>query len=140
MHLYDTVIHFEGVEVGRIFKTPDFVSWANDEGVSDETLLAAIKEVETGLIDANLGGNVIKKRVARPNDGKSGGFRTIIAFKSNDNAFFIFGFAKNEKENLSLKEKKALKLLAKEYFSYDDKQLATALKVKELIEVEETSK
>lgn len=54
--------------MGRIFKTPDFVTWAKDEGVNDKALLDAVKEIEAGLIDANLGGNVIKKtcRARRP--------------------------------------------------------------------------
>ena len=101
--------------MGRIFKTPDFVTWAKDEGVNDKALLDAVKEIEAGLIDANLGGNVIKKRVAREGQGKSGGFRTLLAFKSQDKSFFMFGFAKNERENISVKEKAALKAMAKEF-------------------------
>jgi hypothetical protein len=66
--------------VGRIFKTPDFASWAKDESVDHSALLTAVQEIEDGLVDAKLGGNVIKKRVARTGQGKSGGFRTIIAF------------------------------------------------------------
>jgi hypothetical protein len=60
--------------VGRIFETPDFASWAQDESVDDSALLTAIQEIEDGLIDAKLSGNVIKKRVARTGQGKSGGF------------------------------------------------------------------
>ena len=121
--------------MGRIFKTPDFTSWAKNENVDDSALLAAIQEVENGLIDAKLGGNVIKKRVARTGQGKSGGFRTIIAFNVDDKSFFIFGFSKNEKANISIKEKTALKIMAKELLSYDNKQLAKALKSKALYEV-----
>ncbi|AZG37394.1 MULTISPECIES: type II toxin-antitoxin system RelE/ParE family toxin [Shewanella] len=67
--------------------------------------------------------------------GKSGGFRTIIAFKVDDKSFFIFGFSKNEKANISTKEKTALKIMAKELLAYDNKQLAKALKHKALFEV-----
>jgi len=121
--------------VGRIFKTPDFVTWAKDEGVNDKALLDAVKEIEAGLIDANLGGNVLKKRVAREGQGKSGGFRTLLAFKSQDKSFFMFGFAKNERENISVKEKAVLKAMAKELFAYDDEQLTQALKAKALYEI-----
>ncbi|AZG37395.1 hypothetical protein EGC80_06115 [Shewanella psychromarinicola] len=77
-------MHLKDAKWGRIFKTPDFASWAKDENLDDSALLTAIKEIEGGLIDAKLGGNVIKKRVARTGQGKSGGFRTIIAFKVDD--------------------------------------------------------
>ncbi|MDD8060276.1 type II toxin-antitoxin system RelE/ParE family toxin [Shewanella metallivivens] len=121
--------------MGRIFKTPDFTSWAKDESVDDSALLTAVQEIENGLIDAKLGGNVIKKRIARTDQGKSGGFRTIIAFKVDDKSFFMFGFSKNEKANISAKEKTALKIMAKELLAYDNKQLAKALKHKALFEV-----
>ncbi|WP_351016214.1 type II toxin-antitoxin system RelE/ParE family toxin [Shewanella sp. AC91-MNA-CIBAN-0169] len=121
--------------MGRIFKTPDFASWAKDESVDHSALLTAVQEIEDGLVDAKLGGNVIKKRVARTGQGKSGGFRTIIAFKVDDKSFFMFGFSKNEKANISAKEKTALKIMAKELLAYDNKQLAKGLKHKALFEV-----
>jgi hypothetical protein len=126
-----------GTVVGRIFKTPDFVTWAKDEGVNDKALLDAVKEIEAGLIDANLGGHVIKKRVAREGQGKSGGFRTLIAFKAQDKSFFMFGFAKNEKDNISAKEKAALKAMAKELLAYDDKALIKAIKARALLEIKQ---
>jgi hypothetical protein len=121
--------------VGRIFKTAEFTSWANDEGLEDAALLAAVDEMDRGLIDANLGGSVVKKRVPRLNQGKRSGFRTLIAFRSEDKAFYMFGFAKNERDNITKTEKAVLLELAKLLLSYSNTQLAKAIKDKELYEV-----
>jgi hypothetical protein len=102
----------------RAFQTRTFARWARGEGLGDEVLAAAVAEMERGLIDANLGGQVLKKRVALPGRGKRGGSRTLVAFKQAEKAFFIFGFAKNECANVSGEELRALKLLAKELLSY----------------------
>ena len=118
-----------------IFKTKWFNRWANREDLSDEALHAAITEMKQGLIDADLGGEVYKKRVATPGKGKRGGFRTIIAFRRDDKAFFIYGFAKNQRDNISDKELKALKLLAEELLGYSDHQLKKSLSTSELTEV-----
>ena len=92
--------------------------------------------MEQGLIDARLGGQVVKKRVALPGRGKRGSTRTLVAFKQGDKAFFIYGFAKNERTNVSDKELRALKLLAKELLNYAASTLAKATKAGELIEIE----
>ena len=76
----------------RVFKYKKFAEFAKSEGISDEALCTALSEIENGLIDANLGGGVIKKRVARSNGSKSNGFRTIIFFKEGRNVFFFYGF------------------------------------------------
>lgn len=96
----------------------------------------AVDEMERGLIDANLGGHVVKKRVAVGGRGKSGGFRTLLAYRSGDKAFFIYGFVKNERPNVSADELKALKHLAKELVNYSDKTLTKAILHGALIEVE----
>jgi hypothetical protein len=119
----------------RIFTTKWFQKWARKEGVSEEALQDAIKEMNKGLYEANLGGQVFKKRVAIPGQGKSGSVRTIVAFKIDEKAFYVFGFAKNERANIDDKELKAFKLLAKELLNYSDKQLSDALKAKELVEI-----
>lgn len=77
----------------------------------------------------------IKKRISIGNRGKSSGSRTLVAFKLNNKAFFIYGFAKNKRSNITLKEELALKMLAKLYFTYDERQIDRAIKVGELIEV-----
>jgi hypothetical protein len=119
----------------RIFKTSHFSKWANKEGLSDETLILAISEIESGLVDADLGGNVYKKRVATNNRGKSGGSRTLLAYKAGNKAFFVYGFAKNARSNVTQIELKALKALAKELLIYSNKELANAITYGEIIEV-----
>lgn len=78
----------------RVFKNKAFSKWATKEGLGDETLLAAVDEMECGLIDADLGGHVVKKRVALAGRGKSGGVRTLLAYKVGNKAFFVYGFTK----------------------------------------------
>lgn len=120
----------------RVFKNKAFSKWATKEGLSDETLLAAVDEMERGLIDADLGGHVVKKRVALAGRGKSGGVRTLLAYKVGNKAFFVYGFAKNARANIKDDELKALKRYAQELLDYSDKALTEAIKHGALIEVE----
>ena len=99
-------------------------------------LATAVAEMNRGLVDAHLGGQVVKKRVAPPGRGKRGGARTVVAFKQGEKAFFVYGFAKNERANVSAKERKALRLFAKELLSYPAATLIKAIKAGELIEIE----
>ena len=119
----------------RIFKSKAFVRFARKAGIADILLCAAIRDAERGLIAAELAGGVIKQRIARPGGGKSGGFRTLIVFRAGVRAFFVHGFAKNEKDNISSDELVALKRLASELLSYSDKALARATASGALIEV-----
>lgn len=121
----------------QIFKTKWFAHWADKEGLSSQALCAAVTEISQGLVDANLGGHVVKKRVALGGRGKSGGVRTLLAFRMNDTAFFLYGFAKNQQSNITDKELKALKLLAVKLLAYDGRQLAMAIAAQELHEVNE---
>ena len=121
----------------QAFKIKAFAKWASHEGIDDDALASAVVEMEQGLIDARLGGRVVKKRVALPGRGKRGSTRTLVAFKQSDKAFFIYGFAKKERANVSDKELRALKLLAKELLNYAAPALAKATKAGELIEIEE---
>ncbi len=120
----------------QAFKIKAFAKWAGGEGLSDDALALAVIEMEKGLIDARLGGQVVKKRVALPGRGKRGGTRTLVAFRQGNKAFFIYGFAKNERANVSDKELRALKMLAKELMSYTAAALTKATKAGELIEIE----
>lgn len=119
----------------QIFQTQWFSRWGIKEGLSERTLRQAVTEIEQGLVDAKLGGSVVKKRVAVGGRGKSAGVRTILAFKSGDRAFFLYGFAKNQRDNISDKELQALKLMATQLLAYDDKTLKKALDAHELYEV-----
>ena len=118
------------------FKIKAFAKWASGEGLSDDALASAVVEMEKGLIDAKLGGQVVKKRVALPGRGKRGSTRTLVAFRQGNKAFFIYGFAKNERANISDKELRALKMLAKELMSYTAAALTKATNAGELIEIE----
>jgi hypothetical protein len=119
----------------RIFKNRAFCKWATKAGLGDEALLAAIDEIEHGLIDANLGGHVLKKRIALSGCGKSGGVRTLLVYKLGDRAFFVYGFAKNARANINVEELKALKAYANVLLNYSDKELRKAVKAGVLIEV-----
>ena len=120
----------------RAFKIKAFAKWASGEGLSDDALASAVVEMEKGLIDAKLGGQVVKKRVALPGRGKRGSTRTLVAFRQGNKAIFIYGFAKKERTNISDKELRALKMLAKELLIYTTATLTKATKAGELIEIE----
>ena len=93
----------------RVFKTRVFERWMQKIDLSDDLLLNAVDEMERGLIDADLGGGVFKKRIALPNRGKSGSVRTLIATNKNDRWFFVLGFEKNQRDNIGKIELIALK-------------------------------
>ena len=111
----------------RIYKLKWFKKWASKEGLSDSLLKLAIAEMKQGLVDADLGANVYKKRVPLLGQGKSGSLRTLIAFQVNNKAFFIYGFSKSTRSNISVKEMKSLKLLAKELLNYSEEKLKKAI-------------
>ena len=119
----------------QVYKSKWFGRWADREDLTDQDLFAAVKEMVNGLIDADLGGHVMKKRVALQGQGKSGGARTLLAFKVGDKAFFMYGFAKNQQDNISAKELKALKAMAKQVLGYTPAQLKVVLNAGEFIEV-----
>ena len=112
----------------RIFKNKWFAKFAKDEKIDDARLCQAVQEAEKGLIDADYGGRVIKQRVARPNEGKSGGYRTIVLYLQGDKAFFVYGFAKNERDNISSAEVREFKAYAKELFLLSDDNLNKLIK------------
>lgn len=118
----------------RVFKNKAFAKWAYKEGLSDKTLLIAVAEMEQGLIDADLGGGVFKKRVATTK-GKSGGGRTLIAYRFADKAFFVYGFTKNAKANITVTELKALKILANDLLNYRDTEINRLLEAGALFEI-----
>jgi hypothetical protein len=119
----------------RTFKTKAFTRFAGKTGISDVALCRAVRDAERGLIAADLGGEVIKQRIARPGQGKSGGFRILIVFRTGKRAIFVHGFAKNEKDNIEKDELVALKKLAAALLAYDDKTLARVLTLGVLLEV-----
>jgi hypothetical protein len=119
----------------RIFKTRTLAKFTRQNGIGDEGLVDAVERAVRGLIDADLGGQVIKQRVARPGQGKRGGFRMIIGIRS-DRAIFLFAFAKNERENIEKAELMTLREIVASFLNADDKTIAQALKDGTLIEVQ----
>ncbi|MBT5194167.1 MAG: type II toxin-antitoxin system RelE/ParE family toxin [Rhodospirillaceae bacterium] len=112
-----------------------FDRWRRKEAISDAAICKAVDEIETGLFDANLGGGLYKKRVAAPGKGKSGSYRTLLAFKSGARTCFVFGFAKSARANIDAKEEKALKALAKALLGYNATAIRKAIEANELREV-----
>jgi len=120
----------------RVFLTKWMARFARREGISDESLREAIRRAELGLVDADLGGGVIKQRVARAGKGRSGGYRTVIVYRRGEKAFFIYGFAKNEKENLGRDELKTAREIAAIWLPADALRIAAGLEEGELEEVD----
>lgn len=120
-----------------IYKTKVFASLTKKEALSDNDLIDACMEMSNGLFDADLGGNVFKKRIALGHKGKSAGFRTIVGAVIGDKYFFLYAFAKSDKANINLKEKLALKALAKEFLMFSQAELEQLVVDGELIKVGE---
>jgi hypothetical protein len=124
----------------RVFKTRPFARWARKAGLSNEALCRAAAEMTEGLIDADLGGGVVKKRVALPGRGKSGGSRTLVATNKADRWFFIYGFQKNERANTDDKELQALQEAAADLLTLTAEQLNGAVRQEILQEICDESK
>ena len=119
----------------QTFKTKAFARFVKREGLEDAALCEAVRRAREGLIDADLGGGVIKQRIARKGGGRSGGFRTIVLFRRGELAFFVYGFAKNDRANLRRDELATFRLLADEYLALNRDALAAAQAVGTIIEV-----
>jgi hypothetical protein len=119
----------------RVFKDIEFDKWARRHGPSDRLLCAAADEIERGLIDARLGGCLLKKRVASPGRGKRGSYRTILAHRQGERLVFLYGFAKNERDNITAQEKKALQRLGEEYMAYDDAKMSKLVATGLILEI-----
>lgn len=120
----------------KAYRTRTFTRWMRKEGLTDKQLQSALQEMLGGLIDADLGGHLFKKRVALPGQGKRGGARTIVASKVKTQWFFLFGFAKNERSNLDQAEIKALQELASELLSLNEVGVTKLIEQGKLMEVE----
>ena len=105
----------------RVFTTKWFQRFARKQGIHDRELCQAVSRAEQGSIDADLGGGIIKQRVARQGGGRSGGFRTVIAYRSNERSLFMYGFAKNAQDNISRDDLKRLRRAAAEALAFHDR-------------------
>lgn len=119
----------------RVFKTRSFTRWARKIGLPDATLCKAVDEMERGLIDADLGGCVVKKRVPLPGRGKSGSTRTLVATNKGTRWFFMYGFEKNERANISDSELEALKKIAADLLKRSSIDLDSLLRREALQEI-----
>lgn len=119
----------------RVFKTRYFARWMRKTDLADSALCAAVTEMAGGLIDADLGGGVVKKRVALPGRGKSGGARTLVATNKGNRWFFVFGFEKNDRANILDDELEGLQELASDLLNRTVVQLNAAVKDASLLEI-----
>lgn len=117
----------------RVFKTRHFSRMF--KSIDDQIWCEAVQEMSHGLIDAQLGGSIVKKRVAINGKGKRGGARTIVATKKEDRWFFVYGFNKNEQANISTKELAALIELADLLLNRTDSELDEAVAQNDLVEI-----
>ncbi len=119
----------------RVFKTRPFDRWARKVGLRNEALCEAVVEMIKGLIDADLGSGVLKKRVALPGRGKRGSTRTLVATDKGDRWFFLFGFEKNERGNLDAQELGALQSAASDLLKFSGEELDHAVDQGMLLEI-----
>jgi hypothetical protein len=119
----------------RVLKTKTFARWMHKNNLCSNDLLSAVEEMEGGLIDADLGSNLYKKRIALAGAGKRSGARVIIASRLLKRWFFIFGFAKNEKSNISKDELLYLQETAKRLLNLTDREIDTAISDGEIKEL-----
>ena len=126
-----------GQRHGRIYKNRWFAKFASREAISDAALVEAIDRARRGLIDADLGGGLIKQRVARQGGGKSGGYRTLVIFRHERSAIFVFGFAKSSLANLNATELRAFKHAARIMLALTQAQIDIEVREARLFEVKD---
>ena len=119
----------------RIFANRWFARFADKQNIGDDDLREAVSRAERGLIDADLGGGVIKQRIARKGQGKSGGFRSVVLFRQGERAFFVYAFAKSDRDNIDQSELSTYKTAAAVYLNYTDDELALFLRQGTLMEI-----
>jgi hypothetical protein len=119
-----------------IYKTRWFDRWARKQNLGNRDLCKAVHEMKLGLFEADLGGGLLKKRVARHGEGKSGGYRAIVATNKGSKWFFVFGFAKSERSNIDKDEEVALKKLAGNLLALAPSAVSVAKREGELKEVD----
>ncbi|HEV8330131.1 MAG TPA: type II toxin-antitoxin system RelE/ParE family toxin [Steroidobacteraceae bacterium] len=122
-----------------IYKTRWFSRWARKQGLDDSLLCQAVREIRGGLYDADLGGCLLKKRIGRPGQGKSSGFRTIVATRDGDLCFFLYGFAKNERSSIDDDEEAALRAWADTLLNMSPAALARAEDAGEVMKVDDNA-
>lgn len=120
----------------RIFLTRGVVRFARRQRIADTSIGEAIERAERGTIDADLGGGLIKQRVARPGQGRSGGFRMIVAYRAAGRAVFLYGFAKNDRDNIDDDELESLRVTGANWLAASAEMVRQALEDGDLKEIE----
>ena len=133
MYNYATKCHNKKMK--RVFKTRHFSRWMRKTELTDSALLNAVEEMVQGLIDADLGGGVVKKRIGLAGRGKRGGARTLVATNKGNRWFFVFGFEKNERANIADDELEALRDIAEQLLARTGRQLDEAVEEDALQEI-----
>lgn len=119
----------------RVFKTKEFGRFARKEKIGNKALCEAVSRAERGLVDADLGRGLIKQRVARPGQGRSGGFRTLLVYRARTRSIFVYGFAKSERANIGDDELVLWRKVAAAYLAMGDEQIEAEIASDELTEV-----
>lgn len=119
----------------RVFKTRHFARWSRKAGLSDDALCGAVSEMVGGLIDAELGGGVVKKRVPLPGRGKSGSTRTLVATNKGNRWIFVFGFEKNDRANIAAGDLEAIQKIAADLLRLNAHELDALVKTEALQEI-----
>lgn len=119
----------------RVYKVKVFGRFQRRERIADKSLAKAVRDAESGLVEADLGGGLIKQRIARPGQGKSGGYRSVIVYRRGDLAVFLLGFAKNERANIDDDELEDLRGQARAFLGLSADQIKAAIAADELMEV-----
>ena len=120
----------------RIFLTRGVVRFARRQRIADASLGEAIERAERGTIDADLGGGLIKQRVARPGQGRSGGYRMIVAYRAAGRAVFLYAFAKSERDNIDADELEALRTIGANWLAASVELVGQAIEDGDLKEIE----
>lgn len=118
-----------------VLKRKDFARWQKNENLPDTALCKAASEMEAGLIDADLGGLLFNKRVARSGGGKRDGYRTLLSARIGARYVFLHGFSKNDKANITQDERKALQFAGKVFLELPAEELTKAMRTGVLLEV-----
>ena len=119
----------------RVFKTKEFARFARREKIADAVLCDAVDRAERGLIDADLGRGLIKQRLARPGQGRSGGFRTLLVYRARTRSVFVYGFPKSERDNIDPDELVFWRKVAAAYLAMNGDKLAASIASDEITEV-----
>ena len=119
----------------KVFKTKEFARFARGERIDDQRLREAVERAARGLVDADLGGGLIKQRVARPGQGRRGGYRTLMAFRAGAATVFLYGFAKSERDNIGPDELDFWRRVATAFLATDEARFKALMAAQEIMEV-----